>query len=53
MQDKRLWVGEAAVVHGIVREGILQTLGEFEFFVCQRDLDLRVELRESLLDVVD
>ena len=53
MQDQWLWIREASVIHGIVREGILQTLGQFEFFVCQRGLDLAVELRESLFDVVD
>ena len=53
MQNERLWIGEAPVVHSIVREGVLQTLGQFEFFVLQRGLDLEVELRESLFYVVD
>ena len=52
MQNKRLWVGEAAVVHSIVGEGILQTLGQFVFFVLQRALDLSVEPRERLFDVI-
>ena len=52
MQNERLWVGEASVVHGIVGEGILQTLGQFVFFVLQRALDLSMELGESLFDVI-
>lgn len=53
MQDEWLWVGEAPVVHSIVREGVLQTLGQLEFFVLESGLDLGMELRKSLFDVVN
>ena len=52
MQNEWLRIGETAVIHGIVREGILQALGQFAFFVKESGFDLGVELRESLFYVV-